>query len=280
MTRTDIYVRIWLLVGLAAGGCEPDPQRDAINTLFAEVRSVGGEARVLESGALFVDLNAGEFKISGLDLEKFTAILTAMKLSGRPCSLDLDSNPIDASKCDAIATCDALIMLDLSYCEFDTAAVARLAELKKLRTLILTSVRVPAAELTFLGNLQSLEFLILQTTDATDDTISVLTKLPRLTHLNLTKTNVTDRGISQLAKISTLKEIRISSLPITDQGLLTLGSFKHLVELDIAGSEITPQGIDDFLTKTSVDVLGVGPVSLRDPKIQELQKKYSKTRFW
>ena len=281
MTRTVIYLRICLLVGLGVSGCArpPHPQRDAINKLAAEVRPIGGEVEVLESGILYVNLF--ESKLDKNDTAKMTAILDSVKSIDLPSNLRLRALTLSPSQLDQLAACEQVYELDLTYCKFEPGSLSRLRSLKNLEVLSLAFAEARAEDLEFLGDLSALRKLDLDSTGATNNTVSILTSLPRLDYLYVNQTQVSNEGVKELAKIETLTAIGLGSLSaVTDKGLHALSTFKHLDELDIAGTGIMPQGIEDFLTKTSVDVLVVGPVLLRDPKLQELQKKYRKTRFW
>jgi hypothetical protein len=256
--------------------CELKAVSTNYQRLADQVKSVGGVAEQVNNGVL-VDLDKGEHQIHVLDAKAFTAIMDGIAATGLPCHLKLDSHDLGVAECEAIGRCKEIVTLDLIYAKFAPSALPQLARLKKLNRLLLVSAQVPAEDLGFLGNMKSLTHLDLANTSTTDDTVSRLTNIPNLAYLYLNKTKVTDESMKRLGKIATLNEIGIGSLPITDEGLLALSTFKHLLSLDIGGTRITPQGIEEFLKGTSVDLLFIDRVLLKDPKIKELQKKYPKT---
>lgn len=98
--------------------------------------------------------------------------------------------------------------------------LAKLAELKQLRSLDLSGSLITAAGLAHLKQMPQIERLSLWNVSRLgDDAAAQLTALTSLVSLDLSDTAITDDGLKQLARLSSLKRLYISDTKVTPEGL-------------------------------------------------------------
>jgi Leucine-rich repeat (LRR) protein len=98
--------------------------------------------------------------------------------------------------------------------------VAKLMDLKELRSLRLASLRISDEGLQNIDRLKHLRTLDLSGTNITDKTLDKIKELP-LQEIFLSSTNVTDEGVRQLAKCGILDRLALNGCPKVSKGVVS-----------------------------------------------------------
>ncbi|WP_265016562.1 leucine-rich repeat domain-containing protein [Wolbachia endosymbiont (group A) of Andrena dorsata] len=143
-----------------------------------------------------------------------------------------------------------LTSLDLSSNKIDYEGVKELAQLKNLTSLNLSGNRIDdkgVKELTKLANLTSLSLV---DCGIGYKDIGELAQLKNLTSLNLSSDKVSDKGVKELAKLANLTSLSLISCLISVRGVKELAKFTNLTSLNLSGNRIDDKGLK-ALTKSS-----------------------------
>lgn len=100
-----------------------------------------------------------------------------------------------------------VVDVDLQRAQVDDALVARLGDLRRLRSLTLDRAKVADEQLLFLVRLRELETLSLRFTAIGDEGVALIAEHPRLERLQLSGTRVTDASTTGLRSLPRLKEL-------------------------------------------------------------------------
>jgi len=167
------------------------------------------------------------------------------------------------------ATLDALAWLQRRLPrKFDTLTVA---QLRHLRELDLSGVRVTAEDLALLKNLPSLAILDLRNTGITDTELALLGELESLERLTLLGTAITDNGLTHLRHLRQLKELN-ASLIMTDAGLPYLKELTSLRRLGLYSCrDITDAGLVNLQELEGLEFLQLQFTKMTDAGLEYLE---------
>ncbi len=133
--------------------------------------------------------------------------------------------------------------VSLNHTAITDAGLARVARLKHLENLDISSTRVTDAGLAQLVELRDLGDLDLDDTRITDAGLQSVGQIAQLYDLRLNQDRITDAGFKHLTKLPQLRKLGASFTGLTDAGLESIGKLKHLDELWIAGTHVTDAGL-------------------------------------
>jgi internalin A len=204
-------------------------------------------------------------QISGRSLK---ALIELPKLRTLVC------NPVSfvSDGCKAIASCDALIELDLSCMTLCDQDLSHVLSIRSLRELSLTQTTgltdnclhmaiPPCVSLTELGvgdtkmgdsfchsliHVKSLRSLRIGSTRVTNAGLSSVSLLPELETLRMDNTVVDDIGIRCLRDLTTLRVLSASGCPITDGCIEDLARMERLTDIDVSGTRLSRDGVSQL----------------------------------
>ncbi|WP_265036212.1 leucine-rich repeat domain-containing protein [Wolbachia endosymbiont (group A) of Anomoia purmunda] len=130
-----------------------------------------------------------------------------------------------------------------------TKAVKKLAQLKNLTSLDLSSNKIDYEGVKELAQLKNLTSLNLSGNRIDDKGVKELTKLANLTSLSLISCLISVRGVKELAKFTNLTSLNLSGNRIDDKGLKALtksSCLKNLKKLRLGEIEIGIEGIESL----------------------------------
>jgi serine/threonine protein kinase len=138
----------------------------------------------------------------------------------------------------ALATKEPLVGANIT-----DAGLARLAGMKKLKTLQLGNNDITDKGAQFLAALPRLQNLDLQSTSISDRGLDQILLLPELTLLSLARTRITDVGVDALSAKAQLERLSLEGLPVSDDALDFLESLKKLRWLSLRDTDVTAEGV-------------------------------------
>ena len=129
--------------------------------------------------------------------------------------------------------------------EISDEGVAHLAQLSKLRALILPGSKVTGSGL---RGFEELRALSLAGAPLTDLGLAEIAKMSQLRQLDMSRTSITDRGLAELSgKLPQLTRLNVAHTKLTDEGLANLLGRKRLRELDVVGADLTLNFVNRLL---------------------------------
>ena len=207
--------------------------------------SVDGQARV-RLGRVF-DLPAS-FQLDGIDLggtkhfthDDFRCLagvrrLRTLTLSDPAWLLDADQTMVDSLK--------GLEELTLAGRFTGENDLGRLADLPRLKRLVLHSLDISGEALAPLRDCQQLRSLDFSGTPLTDESLPLLARLGQLEELEVGQSPITDDGLAHLAGCQSLRRLVLSGTQVTDQGLEHLAKMSKLETVDLSGTRISDEGL-------------------------------------
>ncbi|KAA5547133.1 hypothetical protein FYK55_01580 [Roseiconus nitratireducens] len=152
--------------------------------------------------------------------------------------------------------------------------LSQLADLPKLRSLILAGTPASDEHLESIANIATLENLDLRQCPVTDGGLAKLAGLKRLKAIKLSGkdsvTKVGDDALQSLASLPNLKVLALDYLPITDTGFAALGANKQWVELYLAGTEITDESAETLATFSELKKCRLAATDFSDSGVKQL----------
>ena len=165
-----------------------------------------------------------------------------------------------------------LAMLDFSYCTFDAAATAEVAELRTLKALHLTGTGHSISlgrQNKVLGNLRLLDLSETKLRD--DDIRPLLASYPALRSLRLRSTNTTDRALVLFADMPQLEEIDLGQTAVTGAGFRSAAAGCQLKTLLIPKTGDLGTPADHFGRAVSyIDMMEQHPPTSKEVNLDDL----------
>ena len=183
-----------------------------------------------------------------------------------------DGSEIESEFFDLFAEQNDLESLQISNClgGFNSTDVAKLAGLKKLKTLGFSNCRITDASVKIIAqafpDLSSLD--VSRNPLLTDASAKEIAKLKQLEVLNLLFCNFSEFGIMSIATLPKLKALDIRSNPISDGGMGVLAKMPSLRSLKHRGS------VSDTGIKALTQAKGLDNLEIQDFKITGQSGQY------
>lgn len=129
----------------------------------------------------------------------------------------------------------AIRLIDMSL---EDAALSKLKNFERLRSVKLVDIRSSAAGITEISRCKALEFLHVERCELTDDCLELLSNLPNLSSIKLYEASVSDKGLEALSKLSSLESLTMVNCNVTDEGANQLKNCKSLRDLFLNESQV------------------------------------------
>lgn len=144
-----------------------------------------------------------------------------------------------------------VLSFDLQHSKgFTAAGVAKIAPMKRLKTLTLANTPITDAGLAGLAtSFPALEELQLGGTATTDAGLKHIGKVTSLLTLRLNKTRITGSGFSDLAPLTKLQTIDLTETPVSDTGLAQMPPMPSLTSINLSLTTIGDAGLKSLVQK-------------------------------
>lgn len=143
---------------------------------------------------------------------------------------------------------------------------------------------VSADALAGLAGLPTLSSLLLSETNVTDEHMAVVGKLASLTNLDLRGCEVTNKGIAELGGLSNLKALRLSGkngkTDVTDDAMETIAKLPKLkvLALDFLKFAGGSEGLDKLVNQPEMSELYIGNTLVNDESLQVIVARFPKLK--
>ena len=127
--------------------------------------------------------------------------------------------------------------------DIDDLALAHLAGLRRIRSVLLNETSITDEGLSHLASLNRVKRLNLWRVPISDRGLEHLAGLTRLEWLNLDNTRVTDAGLPSLVRMNRLAFLHLGSTAVSDAGLQHLASLGALKDLKVTRTAVTADGV-------------------------------------
>jgi Leucine-rich repeat (LRR) protein len=144
------------------------------------------------------------------------------------------------------------------------AALRAIANLKRLRILLLTSKKVTDSGAKALASLPLLETLILNRTSIGDEGVKSLAKLKRLEDLRLTGTAIGDDGIRNFDSQTQIKDLEISFTKVGDSSMRFIRNWESLQSLRASNTNIGDEGLKSIAGLKELRYLNLASTKVSD----------------
>jgi hypothetical protein len=229
--------------------------------LLAEIKALGGDARIMQRKARFLgrfgspDLISVSFHERAFDDDALARFVRAYR--DRVFGLRLNNTGVTDAGLRHLAGLPHLIHLGIT--DIDTgesppnaarplskitdAGLVHLQGLTNLGGLRLDGLPVTDAGLVALKDLPNLGVLYLNRTQVHGAAFARLKSLPGLAVLYLDGSAVTDEGLGHLKGATSLESLSLAGVPLTSRSLVHLEDIPKLIRLDVKGCGLSPQDI-------------------------------------
>jgi Leucine-rich repeat (LRR) protein len=158
-----------------------------------------------------------------------------------------------------------IVGLDLTSTWVTDADLAKVAQLRQLKTLDLSHTKITDAGLEHLKPLENVVALTCYYAESlTEDGIAHLKGWKNLEHLNLRGTKVTSKVFEHVAQLASLRSLDLGFTRIDDEGFEHLANLPHLAKLTIGGNRLSGTSLSLLRSLPSLTDLDVGGIQRVD----------------
>ena len=151
-------------------------------------------------------------------------------------------------------------------------AVARVANLDRLKILRLGGLAVTDGVFEVEGRMNHLERLRLDITGVSDEGLAHARALKSLRELYIYNTLVGDDGLKHLEGLTNLKYLTLWETRVTDAGLRHLKGLNGLTRLSLCSAQVTDDGLAHLKGLTNLRILGLRETKVTDDGKKELER--------
>jgi hypothetical protein len=225
------------------------------------------DGQVLEILAEVGGVNWLDLRLRILDDGHAAKLASLQELS----ELSLAATPVSTAIVRELAKLDRLTSLDLSDCAVKPGALADLARGASLTVLKLRGCALAEEDFSTISRLSHLSELDLAHSNVTDADVERLAALTRMSAMRLAKTRVSGKGLRLLRGLRDLRILDVRGMVLDDGDLDCIFGFPELDELGIANTAVSCQELISKLMHSTLSVLIVDAVQMRDLRSQRIQ---------
>lgn len=139
-------------------------------------------------------------------------------------------------------------------------------------------------EIASIAQLNKLKSLVLDDNQLDDETLSVISNLQGVRRLNVYSPLISNTGLASIQNLSLLEDLALGGKAITDDGLIHLRNMRSLSKLYLGNTKISGIGfgvlkglpIEDLnLTESSINEMGIAAIVKVFPDLRELNMNFT-----